>query len=150
MNRPEALASTPSPAARWLGYAGLVPFVLGMAAVWHAPAWQLQAQQALQAYAALIASFLGGIHWGIAATQSKAQHTGHLLWGVTPSLLAWVALMLPNAWPLVTLAGVLALCFAVDMRLYARAGLQAWLGLRLQLTLVAVLSCAGAAFRLLG
>ena len=51
---------------RTLGHAGLIPFVLLAALLWLVNV-ELQAWVAiaLAAYAALIASFLGGIHWGI-------------------------------------------------------------------------------------
>ena len=51
---------------RTLGHAGLIPFVLLALLVWLVNA-ELQAWVAiaLVSYAALIVSFLGGIHWGI-------------------------------------------------------------------------------------
>ena len=77
---------------RTLGHAGLIPFVLLAALLWLVNV-ELQAWVAiaLAAYAALIASFLGGIHWGL-AFQRQAQHMQapvrtHLVWGV----LAWMA-----------------------------------------------------------
>ena len=47
---------------------------------------------ALTAYAAVIASFLGGIHWGAAMlcdSLSLLDTKKALMWGVTPSLIAW-------------------------------------------------------------
>jgi predicted membrane-bound spermidine synthase len=65
---------------------------------------------------------------------------------VTPSLLAWLALLLPPAGGLLGLAVLLGLCLLVDTRRYPHYQLQAWLSLRRRLTLVAGLSClAGAA-----
>ena len=62
-------APQPSPAipiALWLGYAGLIPFVAGAALAWLLqPEWRPFTTAALSAYAAVIVSFLGGIHWGI-------------------------------------------------------------------------------------
>ena len=132
----------PSPAARVLGLAGLLPFVAGAVAlvVLDAPGLRGWAGMALAAYGALIATFLGGIHWGLAmlGTQPIKLRLG---WGVAPSLLAWVALLLPASPGLLLLAALLATCYAVDRALYASAGLWGWLGLRLQLSSVAVLSC---------
>jgi hypothetical protein len=131
----------PSPLALKLGYAGLLPFVGGALLVWLVRADALPfAAQALSAYAALIISFLGGIHWGLALRQ-RAPAPALLLWGVTPSLLAWVAVMMPASSGLV-LAGVLLLaCWAVDRGLYRREGVGAWLTLRFRLSAVAAASC---------
>ena len=132
----------PTPAARVLGLAGLLPFVAGAAAlaVLDAPGLRVWAGTALAAYGALIATFLGGIHWGLAMLDVQPAGV-RLGWGVLPSLLAWMALLLPVGPGLLLLSGLLAACYAVDRRLYASAGLSGWLGLRLQLSSVAVLSC---------
>ena len=55
-----------------------------------------------------------------------------------------------NPWGVLApgLAIVLVGCFIVDRGVYRAAGAAAWLGLRLQLTSVATLSCLLAAFRL--
>ena len=138
----------PSAAARVLGLAGLLPFVAGAAALamLDAPGLQAWAGTALVAYGALIASFLGGIHWGLAMLGQEPVSL-RLGWGVSPSLLAWIAVLLPLGAGLLLLAGLLVACYAVDRRLYVSAGLSGWLGLRLQLTSVAAVSClAGAWF----
>ncbi|MGA1288187.1 MAG: DUF3429 domain-containing protein [Rubrivivax sp.] len=130
----------PDSSARWLGYAGLLPF-LGCALAAHGASSVADlALQALVAYAALIATFLGGIHWGFGFASGRS---GWALfgWGVTPSLLAWVALLLPVQPGLLLLSATLVVAFAVDRRVYPRFGAEAWLGLRLQLSAVAVLCC---------
>ena len=139
--------ATPSTAARVLGLAGLLPFIAGAAglAALDAPGLQAWAGSALVAYGALIATFLGGIHWGL-AMRGVPPVSLRLGWGVSPSLLAWVAVLLPVGLGLLLLAGLLAVCYAVDRRLYASAGLSGWLGLRLQLTSVATLSCLAGAW----
>lgn len=136
---------------RTLGHAGLIPFVLLAALVWLVNL-ELQAWVAiaLAAYAALIVSFLGGIHWGIgwlagrqAAEATTAHHAqrNHFLWGIVPSLLAWPGLLMPAFAGLAWLGFLLILCYLADRTLYARAGLQAWLTLRFRLSAVAALSC---------
>ena len=137
----------PSPGARRLGLGGLIPFVSLAAALWLAPrgGWPL-AGLALLAYGATISSFLGAIHWGLAMRDGPAPLVPSLLWGVVPSLLSWVALLLGHAPGLVLIAALLWACFAVDRALYPRYRLQAWLPRRLRLTLVSSASClAGAA-----
>jgi len=67
-----------------------------------------------------------------------------LLWGVVPSLVAAAALMLPPRHGLFIL-WLMLLCYAVDRRVCPAHGLQAWLSLRLRLSLVAATSCLVAA-----
>lgn len=137
----------PSLTVRLLGLAGLLPFVAGAAglAMLPVPSLQAWAGVALVAYGALIASFLGGIHWGL-AMQGQPPVGLRLGWGVLPSLFAWLAVLLPPSAGLLLLAVLLLACYAVDRRLYARAGMSSWLGLRLQLTGVAVASCLAGAW----
>ena len=138
---PIAPTAAPSPAAGRLGLAGLLPFVLGAALVWLTRgAVQAQATAALAAYGAVIVSFLGGIHWGLAMQQAPPR-PALLAWGVVPSLLAWLALALPLALGLAWLGATLITCYVVDRRVYAEAGVASWLPLRLRLTVVASLSC---------
>ena len=67
------------------------------------------------------------------------------LWGVVPSLLAWLGLQLPVASGLILIAVLLWVCFAVDRVVYTRFSLRAWLPMRLLLTAVASVSCIGSA-----
>ena len=128
-----------------LGYAGLIPFVVLALLMWivNEEAHPFVAM-ALSAYAATIAAFLGGIHWGIGFKNVSRMHNAPLLnfgWGVVPSLLAWVAVTMPAFAGLPLLALILGICYAVDRKTYLEAGLQEWLPMRLHLTLVAALSC---------
>lgn len=131
----------PSRIALQLGYAGLLPFVLGAALVWLVwPEAHPYATLALSAYAGAIVSFLGGIHWGIAFRESQPP-ASLFVWGVVPSLLAWVAVMMPASAGLVVHGVVLVVCYLVDRRVYPRHGLAAWLTLRFRLSAVAAFSC---------
>ncbi len=137
----------PSMWARRLGFGGLIPLVCLAAALWLSPpgGWPL-ASMALLGYGVTICSFLGAIHWGLVMREGPVQPMPSLLWGVVPSLLGWLALMLGAATGLLLVTALLWACFAVDWLLYPRYQLQAWLSMRLQLTLVASVSClAGAA-----
>lgn len=105
MTTTRASAST---VASWIGYAGLIPFVASLALCYLGdPPAQQFGIRALGAYAAVILSFIGGIHWGV-ATQNTADDTaGWYVGSVVPSLLGWVALLLR---PSATMAALL-LCF---------------------------------------
>ncbi len=139
---PYLTSSAPSPLATRLGYAGLIPFVLLAALLWIVQAdlrpWLAIA---LTSYAALIATFLGGIHWGIAAQRPHHEQTFHYIWGISPSLIAWIALIMPAYAGLPLLAALLIVCYLVDHRSYVTAGWSAWLPMRLKLTAVSGLSC---------
>ncbi len=139
----------PSLWARLLGHAGLIPFVSLSAVLWMAPPsdWPF-AGAALLGYGATIVSFLGAIHWGLVMRQGPAQPLPALLWGVVPSLLGWVALLLNRTHGLLLIAGLLWACLAVDRMLYLRYRIHAWLPMRLWLTVVSSSSCLAAAVAL--
>lgn len=139
---------------RTLGHAGLIPFVLLALLLWLLSGeLQTFVSMALAAYAALIVSFLGGIHWGIgwlagrqalkAGSAAGAHHAQrhHFLWGIVPSLLAWPGLLMPPFAGLAWLGFLLIVCYLADRALYTRAGLQSWLTLRFRLSSVAALGC---------
>lgn len=139
------LSPTLPPWATRLGHAGLIPFVLGALLVWVVNAEaHPYVVEGLAGYAALIVSFLGGIHWGFgmkALGQPGGVPLRPFAWGVVPSLLAWIGLTMPAYAGLVVLGVLLLLCYAVDRRAYPAAGLSAWLTLRFRLSAVAALSC---------
>jgi len=78
--------------AQRLGFAGLMPFLLlAIAALLnlHGPAAMLLFAQ----YSAIIVSFLGGVHWGIAMRDSNSN-ARQLGWSMVPSVVGIVALLL--------------------------------------------------------
>ena len=125
-----------------LGYAGLIPFVLLAGLLWLVDADLIPfVAIALGGYAAAIVSFLGGVHWGIGFMKGEAAPRFHFVWGVVPSLMAWLALMMPAYATLPLLGLVVVACYAVDSKTYPAAGLASWLAMRLRLTVVATASC---------
>lgn len=92
-----------------LGLSGLLPFVAAALALLLAPDhWSGFARGALIAYGAVILSFLGAVHWGLAlrAPATEAWATPwRLVLGVVPSLIAWAAMLLFEAPSLLLLAG---------------------------------------------
>lgn len=103
-----------TPAARALGYAGLLPQMICVVMVLSGHEWRYAALAGGFAYAAAIFSFLGGVWWG-QAVQSGRATTGAYVIAVLPSLLA-VALFLPWTfgweWPGPALLYLGALIFA--------------------------------------
>ena len=141
----------PSAWAQALGYGGLLPFIGLSLGTWLlAPGHQALAAQALLAYSASILSFLGAIHWGLTMRNPSGPSAGRLVWGVVPSLVAWLALLLPVSTGLLLVAALLWACFVIDRAVYPRMGLRAWLPMRLLLTLVASACCIGSVLRWTG
>ena len=90
------------------------------------------------AYGAMILSFLGGPHWGYGMTAGSSGAI-RLLWGVTPSLIAWPAVLVPEPLGIDILSAGLISALTVDTILF---GFKAplYLTLRIPLTVVAVAS----------
>lgn len=133
----------PTPTAKLLGYAGLIPFVAlssfqyFLSTSRHRDIFTLS----LVAYGATIVSFLGAIHWGF-AMQQVVPNRLLLVWGVIPSLLAWLSVVLGSTSGLLILTTALWLCFFIDYRIYPKFELAQWLVLRFILTAVASVSLA--------
>jgi hypothetical protein len=95
------------PALAWLlGLAGLLPFLgAGLLALRADEVSAARGLAALIAYGAVILAFLGGVHWGTAlaepvgypAPQTPRVQRARLALGVLPSLVGWLALLLPLA-----------------------------------------------------
>ena len=99
----------------------------------------------LLAYGAVILSFMGAIHWGL-AMHSGEMSTGtrnQLLLSVVPSLIAWIALALPPiaGYPVLGM-GFLLMLFG-DVKAVAHGQAPEWYpDLRGPLTFVALISLA--------
>lgn len=142
--QPEPRHPVPRPAA-WLGAFGLIPFLAGACAPWVLSVDQAaQTTVALAGYGAVILSFMGGVHWGLAIAGSAAPAGGvrlQLGLSVVPALVAWMALLVPAATALVVLFIAFALLLAGDLIAVSRKLAPAWYPrLRVPLTLV-VLAC---------
>jgi hypothetical protein len=145
-----------------LGNVGLVPFFVLALLVWPwSGATAQRFEFALVAYAAVILSFLGAVHWGLALANpglDRQQCWNALGWGVLPSLLGWLAVLMmllrvPSAIVFVFLIGDLVLVRVVDralVRLYATPVGAWYLSLRTRLTLGAVACLALATAAALG
>ena len=144
--------------APWmLGAAGAIPFVCTTPQVRELLGYSrlVSSEDTARAqitYGATILSFLGGIHWGLAAVKHNNPTSGQLVarysWAVTPSLLAWPALLMPEQLACGTLIGGLLSAAAVDTRYAASGGFPRWmLPLRYALTATACTSLLATGFR---
>ena len=134
----------------WLGYGGLLPFlVLTPASLLdhhHGALWS----DALYAYGAIILSFIGALHWGLAMSLpelTERQRSACFAWSVVPALIAWPAVLFspPLAAPLLVFGFIAH--YLQDRRLARQAKLPGWyLPLRLRLTSVAVVCLVAGVF----
>ena len=124
-----------------LGYAGVVP-VAGLLVLAWSGAWQHQAVNSAIIYAALILSFLGGIHWGFATSGFASKK--HFLISVVPSLWAWAAFAGPDFYKLLSIILGLVLFFVYERQCALVTRFPDWyLPLRLRLTLGLSIGLAG-------
>ncbi|MEM8703235.1 MAG: DUF3429 domain-containing protein [Pseudomonadota bacterium] len=130
--------------AKWLGTTGAIPFVVtAIVAAFGPQDWSAWAAQALAYYGAVILSFLGGIHWGLAISNNGPTRISavRLCWSVVPSLIAWGALLLPLFFGLMVLTAAFGLVLFVDTRAGTRAVVPSWFpGLRTALSVAVIAS----------
>jgi hypothetical protein len=136
------------PAALALGLGGVLPFLAGALAVawgWPSPALP-PPSVALQAYGAVILSFLGGARWGLALHLADSrQRAATLAWSVLPSLAAWAALLQPPSTGLPVLAALFLVAGLADLNITALGAPPWYRRLRVLLTAVVVtLLCVAA------
>lgn len=90
------------PIAHLLGLGGVIPFIAsGIAVHTNNADLVLYGFVGGTSYAAVILTFLGAVHWGLAMSDDRPSRW--FIWSITPSLLAWASLLI----------------FDVDLRLYA-------------------------------
>ena len=103
-----------SKVARTLGYAGLIPFIALTIALFIVDADSaIFVKFAFQSYAAVILTFIGGVHWGlIIKEETFPAYKLILIASILPSLLGWTSLLLPQQFALtLLLASFLGLIF---------------------------------------
>lgn len=151
------MAHTPPPTPvptvpLWLGAGGLIPFVVLTGMVWVTDeAHRILAYEWLRTYAAVILSFVGAVHWGIAMLHPKMslQDRNTVMgWSVVPGLVAWLALLAPLRHGLAITAAMFALHYAMDRALVQRFDIPGWyIRLRGGLTVVVIAALALTAIR---
>jgi hypothetical protein len=137
--------------AQLLGYAGLIPFIALSIGTWVELPIIQRPHYLLQAYAAVILSFMGAVHWGMVISVPSEEARAQLFASVVPPLLGWIALMLPQviAYSLLTLSFI-GLCF-YDGIVSRKSALPSWyVPMRVVLTSIVVLCLVLAAFAAAG
>ena len=122
-------SSVPS-AAAWLGGLGIIPFAsLSLATPFVSDVVRTQLSFALLAYGAIILSFLGGIHWGLAigaVPQTDNSLLRRIALSIVPSLVAWAALLAPFSIGFLVLAAAFVAMLLVDIRASRMHEAPAW------------------------
>jgi len=137
------------PAAKWLGFAGALPFIAGaLASLPFAEPLRPFGLALLLDYGAIILSFMGGVHWGAAMLRND-NGLGPLGRSVIPALVALPAPLIGGPYGLALLAAGFAGLFLYDEQETRAGRLPAWYPqLRRPLTAIVVASLVvGAAAR---
>jgi hypothetical protein len=140
--------ASPIPRLAWtLGVAGLLPFFAHALFAWLTPASEAAGLLKSQVhYAAAILTFVGALHWSLALAApegSDARAGTRLVWGVIPSIYAWISTLYPLGAALPALMVGLLAALAVDAVLYRGSAMPRWfMALRVVLTTGALLCLA--------
>ena len=124
-----------------LGYAGLIPFIVFSIGSWLQLPIISDSTYILIAYAAIILSFMGAIHWGVAMSNTEQHNGQYFIASVIPGLSAWIALLMPHRCAIILLMiGFIALII-YDWCVEKSQRLPAWyIPMRNRLTIV-VITC---------
>jgi len=134
---------SPPEKAVWLGALGLIPSAALTVMIWGADEAMVSvAAFGIVAYGAVVLSFLGGAHWGFAGNAMKNQPAAAsrlLVMSVVPSLMGWVAVLLPTPWSVALLAVAFVAILPLDRWALRHALAPRW-WLRLRIPLSATVS----------
>lgn len=151
MPRPPERDPVPG-APLWLGAGGLVPFVTLAGSLWVAPEqFHPVILDWLRTYSAVILSFVGAVHWGVALVHpAMNEHDRAIVmsWSVVPALVAWLGLFMQLRSGVALTAAMFVVHYTMDRQLSTRFPLPGWyMRLRFGLTVVVVTCLAVAAIR---
>ncbi|MCH9646449.1 MAG: DUF3429 domain-containing protein [Proteobacteria bacterium] len=126
--------------AKLLGYSGLIPFILFTIGIWIQIPMVSDSPYILITYVAVILSFMGAIHWGIAISNPKEDNFRYFIINVKPALMAWATLLVPESYAIILLViGFIALIM-YDWAAEKSLKLPSWyLPMRKKLTTVVIL-----------
>jgi len=126
-------------AIRLCGYAGLLPFILTLAAFYLGPqTTRAFFLEAFLVYSAVILSFIGAVHWGFIFKADSVENAPRLLsLAVVPALVGWVALLCPPLLALIIFAFAFPVLFVHERFSELAELLPGWyMMLRVQLSLL--------------
>jgi Protein of unknown function (DUF3429). len=126
--------------AGWiLSLMGILPFAASLAAmlVLDGPA-PLAAQGVMLVYGAIILTFLGGIHWGVAMREGTAAD---LVGSVVPSFVAFAAIYTAGSTGILILAAGFLAVLSTDWRYHTAGMTEDWFWLLRRVVSLSVLTC---------
>ena len=133
------------PLASLMGFGGLVPFFICAGATHSGVSpWAGLALVVIGIYGAVILSFVGAVHWGLA--MAGGRRPVWYVWSVMPAIYAWLPIVfMETRIALLTLVPGFLICWSVDRRAAAAGLLPGWyMRLRHMLTLGASMALAAA------
>ena len=125
---------------KWLGYGGVIPFVALALSI--ALGFELEglgipdASGKLLAYGAVIISFIGAVHWGLAMHAERSRQTRLYVYSVVPALVAWAWYFVAVQIALFGMAATIVVMYFVDRFLLADLVPAGYLKIRLHLTII--------------
>ncbi len=130
-------------AVRVLGYGGLIPFIAFAVLSNIDRSHEFLFSSALLLYGAVILSFVGAIHWGVAMLHgdlSEQDRQSCYIWSVVPALIGWATYILSPAMAALVLILGFQLQYWRDVRFACKIIWPSWyLPLRIRLTLIAII-----------
>ena len=131
--------------AKILGYAGLIPFIIFSIRSWIEIPYLHNTIFVLITYAAIILSFMGAIHWGMAMSKTDNKQNKYFITSVIPALAAWFSLLIPEFFSLIVLLIGFILLISYDLAVEKPQGFPNWyIPMRIKLTFVVLLSLVSA------
>lgn len=131
--------------AKILGYAGLIPFIIFSIGSWIEIPYLYNTIYVLITYAAIILSFMGAIHWGMAMSKTDNKQNKYFITSVIPALAAWFSLLIPEFFSLIVLLIGFILLISYDLAVEKPQGFPNWyIPMRIKLTFVVLLSLISA------
>ena len=131
--------------AKILGYAGLIPFIIFSIGSWIEIPYLYNTIYVLITYAAIILSFMGAIHWGMAMSKTDNKQNKYFITSVIPALAAWFSLLIPEFFSLIVLLIGFILLISYDLAVEKPQGFPNWyIPMRIKLTFVVSLSLVSA------
>ncbi|MGX1308805.1 hypothetical protein AB7M35_003563 [Amorphus suaedae] len=127
--------------ARTLSLAGAIPFIAGAVLLWVGNVGGLSGDfvsGALKGYSAVILSFLGGVHWGLALSAHDARaRDRELLFSIVPAVVGWIAILFASKVALMVLAIAFLLQGLFDIWMALRDHAPNWYArLRMEMTAI--------------
>lgn len=132
-----------------LGYSGVIPFValaVGIATGVDFNGWGVaDAHSKLVGYAAVIVSFIGAVHWGVALQAPAGRQNQLFIYSVLPALAAWVWMFFTAKSALIGMALTIVALYFVDRGLLQGLVHDRYVKMRMHLTIIVALSLLVAA-----